>query len=314
MLKVSKERADAARKHAVDFNCPAYFPTKWKAAEAQYTTAGNVPIKTEEDVQRASVMYENAADAYDEIFKDTIPLYAKAKEDEITAAREKLINSGFADYFYGYLQDADDKALLASSWYEAGDYYNAKDAVAAALSEYETMNTGAEILSVRREIIELDFVKYNQNNFNKADETAQTAYDEYGAGKKETAAVNAKKALGLYNNILANGWTVYAGELRTSASSERQQALNEKANIASRDLFNKADGVYVKAENSLKSRNYKDAAASFADSQASFRLARNDTEEKRRKAFDAIKLAEEKIEESNETVNDAERIIEGGTK
>jgi len=314
ILTVSKDRADAAKKRGIDFMCPSFFPSDWNAAEAEYAAAGKITLAVQDDVQRASAMYNSAADDYDEILRKTIPFYAKASENEIAAAREKLIKSGYADYFSEYLHNADEKALLASSQFENGDYINARDTGIDALSEYKAMNTGVEILSLRQEIIDLDFAKYDPDNFYKANETAQTAYDLYKAGNRETAVTDAKKALDIYNNVLAKGWTAYAGEMRGFASSEREQALTERTNVASRDLFNAADSVYAKAENSYKSRNYKDAAVSFADSQARFRLARNDTEEKRQRAFNAIKLAEEKIEESNEAVIDAERIIEGGTR
>jgi hypothetical protein len=307
-------RADAARKRAVDFGCPDYFPGEWNTANSKHTVAANMPKKTQSDVQQAAEMYDNAADDYDEIFRKTIPLLAKAREDEIRAAREKLINTGFTKYYPEYLQKADDKALLALSQYEAGDYYGARDTAADALNEYETLYTGAKILQVRREIIERDFVKYDAAAFEKADETAMAANDKYKAGNKKAAETDAEDALRRYNNILANGWKSNAGEKRSAASLERERALNEKANIASRDLFREADGIFNRAEKSFTSRNYQDAAVSYTDSDALFLQSRLDTEEKRRRALDIIRLAEEKIEESGETAVDAERIIEGGTK
>jgi len=265
-------------------------------------------------VQQAAVMYDNSADAYDEIFRKTIPLYAQAREDEIMAARERLINAGFRNYFPDYLKEADDKALLALSLFEAGDYYTARDTAAAALNEYENLYTGASILLVRREIIERDFVKYDADNFEKTDEAALAVNDEYKAGNKETAAANAEDVLRRYNNILANGWKAYAGEKRATASLERERALNEKANIASRDSFREADGIFNQAEQSYTSQNYQDAAVSYTDSETQFLLSRLDTEEKRQRALDIIRLAEEKIEESSEAAIDAGRVIEGGAR
>ena len=314
MLAAPMSRADAARKRAVDFGCPDYFPSEWYTADSQYAVAANMPKTTQSNVQQAAVMYDNSADAYDEIFRRTIPLYAQARKDEITAARERLINTGFKNYFYDYLKEADDKALLALSLYETGDYYNARDTAADALSDYETLYTGARILQVRQEIIERDFVKYDADNFEKTDEAALAVNDEYKAGKKGKAAADAENVLRRYNNVLANGWRAYAGEKRAAAVSEKERALKEKANIASRDLFREADGIFNRAEKSFTSRNYQDAVVSYTDSDALFLQARLDTEEKRRRASEIIKLAEEKIEESGETAIDAERIIEGGTK
>jgi hypothetical protein len=314
MLADPMGRADAARKRAVDFECPAYFPSEWEDADSQYVVAANMPKTTQNNVQQAAVMYDNSADAYDEIFRKTIPLYAQAKEDEIMAARERLINTGFRNYFHEYLQEADDKALSALSQYEAGDYYTARDTADDALKEYEKLYTGAEILLVRREIIERDFVKYDADSFEKADEAASAVDDEYKSGNRETAIASAEDVLRRYNNVLANGWKAYAGEKRTAASLEREQALNEKANIASRDIFNEADRILNQAGQSFASQNYRNAGISFSDSEARFSLSRLDTEEKRQRALEIIKIAEEKIEESNETAIDAERVIEGAVR
>jgi hypothetical protein len=211
-LGASISRADAARKRAVDFESPDYFPSDWDAVDSIYTSAVNIP-KTTSNIQQLAVMFDNAADSYDEIFRKTIPLYAQAREDEIMTAREELINTGFRKYFPEYLKNADDKVLLALSRFETGNYYDARDIAADALNEYETLYTGARILLIRREIIERDFMKYDTGNFEKADEAAQTANDEFKAGNNKAALTNAEDALRRYDSVLANGLRA-AGETR----------------------------------------------------------------------------------------------------
>jgi len=212
-FEAAVNRADAARIRAVDFESPDYFPSEWDAADSLYVIASNV-LKTPQNLQQIAAMFDSAADAYEEIFRKTIPLYAQAIEDEIMAARDKLINTGFRNYFPGYLKNADDKALLALNWFETGDYYNARDTAADALNEYETLYIGAKILLVRREIIGHDFVKYDADNFDKADETAQTANDEYKGGNIKTAVIYAEDALRRYEAVLAKGLSASAGEMR----------------------------------------------------------------------------------------------------
>jgi hypothetical protein len=202
MLEVSQSRADAAKKRAVDFESPEYFPSEWDAADSLYAVAANMPKTAQENVQQAAVMYENAADAYDEIFRKTIPLYAQAREDEIMDVREKLINTGFRNYFSKYLKSADNKALLALYQFKAGDYYKAGDTAADALNEYETLFTGAGAFLARQEVISRGFALNNADNFEKADETAQRAIYEYEAGNKEAAKTNAEEALFRYNLLI----------------------------------------------------------------------------------------------------------------
>jgi len=200
-------RADEARKRAIDFECPAYFPSEWDAVEAQYAAAANLPSSNQNETQTSA--FYTVADAYDGLFGKTIPLYAQAREDEIISARDELIGTGFTQFFPKYLRNIDQKALAALAQYEAGDYYKAKDTAAEALNEYETLIIGAEIFSTRQEIVDRGFTKYDFDNFDKADEAAQVAINEYEAGNKASAMSAAEEALFYFNIALTNGLTAY---------------------------------------------------------------------------------------------------------
>jgi len=313
-LDEAKVKAEEARKRAMDFESPAYFPSDWESAEALYTTAGNMPKSSANEIQQATASYNTAADAYDELFRKTVPLYAQAREDEIMAAREELIATGFTNSFPDYLQNADKIALEANEQYKDGKYYEAKDTAAKALYEYKILMIGAKIFLARQEVVDRGFWKYDSNNFDKADEVTITAMNEYEAGNKETAVTNAEEALFRYNLVLSNGWTAYSADRRNSAVSERELALSERANIAARDSFREADVIYNQAEGALSSGNFQNAAILYTDAEALFVIARQETEEKRLRAIETIRLAEEKIDESNETAIEAERIIEGGSR
>jgi hypothetical protein len=313
-LDGSKAAADDARKRAVDFESPAYFPSDWEAAENQYIAAGNMPKSTAGEVQRTVAAYNAAANAFNELYRKTIPLYAQAREDEVMAARDELIATGFTNSFPDYLQNADKIALQAYEQYEAGNYYEARDTAAKALNEYETLMTGGRVFLARQEIVDRGFWKYDPDNFDKADEITIAAMNDYEAGNKETAVTKAEEALLRYNLVLSNGWTAYSADRRNSAVSERELALSERANIAARDSFREADAIYNQAETAFSSKNFQNAAILYTDAEALFVISRQETEEKRLRAIETIRLAEEKIEESDETAIEAERIIEGGSR
>jgi len=307
-------KAEAARKRAVDFDSPSYFPSDWEAAEAKYNAAGNMPKSTPSETQQAADSYNAVSDAYDELFRKAIPLYAQAREDEIMAARDELIATGFTNSFPDYLQNADDLALEAVDQYEAGDYYEAKDTAAKALNEYETLMIGAKIFLARQEIVDRGFGKYDPENFDKADEVTITAMDQYEAGNKEAAVVNAEEALLRYNLVLSNGWIAYSSDRRRFTILERDRALSERANIAARDSFREAESIFNQAEEVFSRENYPNAAILYTDAEAIYVISRQETEEKRLRAVESIRLAEEKIEESNVSAIEAERIIEGGSR
>jgi hypothetical protein len=298
----AKIRADQAKKKAMDFDSHNYFPSEWEAAEAKYAEGND------------TAAYIAAADAYNELFKKAVPLYAQAKEDEMMAVREELINTGFTTVFPRYLKNADDLALIAQGKYEAEDYYGAKDAASVALNEYETLLSGAKIYLTRQEIINRGFTQYDADNFLKADEVAQTAIDAYDAGDKAAAFINAEEALLRYNIVLANGWIVYAADRKESAFKERELALAERANIASRETFRKGDALFDNANELFDEENYSDAALAFVEAEAIYAVSRQETEEKRIRAEEAMRIAEEKIEESGGAAIGAEKIIEGVSK
>jgi len=313
-LRGPASRADEARRRAMDFEAPGYFPSDWEAAEAQYAAANNADKSNASDVQEAAALFSTAAETYDDLFNKAIPLYAQAREDEILAARDELIQTGFTSLRPEYLKNADNIALAARDQYEAKDYYKARDTAAEALNEYGTLLTGARVYLTRQEILNRGFRDYDPENFEKADDVAQTAMVEYEAGNKEAALANAEEALLRFNIVLTNGWTAYAAERRASAIAERERAIENKVNVAVRESFREADTVFNQAEDDFKTEVFDSAAVLFTEAEARFALAGQETEEKRRKAEEAIKLAEEKVEESSETASEAERIIEGGSR
>lgn len=291
-------RAEEARQRAMDFEAPSYFPSEWEAAEAQF---------------RAQE-WEPATEAYDELFKKAVPLYAQAREDEIMAIRDEIKASGFADEFPEYLKSVDDVALAAYAQYEAEDYYGAKSTAAQALSEYNTLLVGAKAYQTRREIIDRGFRDFDPENFDRADEIANVALSEYDSGNKQAALTSAEEALLRYNLVLATGWANYAAERRIAAARERELALAEKANIASREFFREADAAFTQAEKDFESEDFRSAGLLYINAESRFVIARQDTETKRIRAEEAIRLAEEKIIESNEAAIEAERLIEGGVR
>ena len=306
-------RAEEARKRAIDFECPDYFPSDWEAVEARYADAGALPKSTDDEVQQAVASLNEVADTYDELFRKTISLYAQAREDEIIAARDELIATGLRASYPEYLRAADKNALRALSQYEAGDYYTARDTATNALYEYQALYAAARVYLTRQEILDRNFDLYDPDSFNKADDVAWSAVNEYEAGNIKAAKDYAEEALLRYSLLLAAGRAAYATNLRDAATAARQRALDVRANVAVRDFFREADAVYSRAETDLKAERYEEAAYLYSESEVRFIIARRDTEEKRRIAEEAIREAEEKIEASDESARLAEKEIEGGS-
>jgi hypothetical protein len=307
-------RAEAARQKVIDFEGHTYFPSEWESAEAKYNQAKLTNQKGTEAVRMVVAAYDAAAEAYEPIFEMAVPLYAQAREDEIMGLRDKLIAAGAKDRFPEPLSTADKTALAALDQYEAKEYYPARDTALKSITMYKTITSAYNAWLTGREIEERGFDGYDPDNFERAGEVLSEAIDAYGREDYAEAQKNADEALNRYNLVLSTGWAAYA-ELRSSfAESERQAALDMKANIATKDLFGEADANYKTAVDSYGSKKYEDAAKQFIDSEALFIMASISAGDKRRIAAEAIREANEKIEESGETARQAEIVLEGGSQ
>ena len=338
-LNAAKTRADEARKKAADFDSSAYFPSEWEAAEALYAQAGQIPTdadianheaiakNNEADVNeainrynsvagtdKAIAAYNDAADAYEAVFKLAIPLYAQAREDEIVALRDNLIAGGWRDVFPETLATADKVALLALEQYEAEDYYTAKDSADQARTMYQILTNAYDAFLVRNEIEEREFISYDPDNFERADEILDSAMRDYEAENYTAAYENTKEALNRYNLVLSAGWAAHAERYAAQAAAARQAALDVKADVAVRVLFSEADTIYKNATSAFDAEKYGDAAKQFYTSEGMFVNAKESTLEKRGIAEQTIDEANRKIEESDETARLAELVIEGGAE
>jgi len=135
--------------------------------------------------------------------------------------------------------------------------------------------------------------------------------DEYEAGNNKAAADNAEEAGYRYNVVLGTGWLNYAADRWAFATNERELAISQKVNIASRDIFREAEDVYEMANNALDDERYQDAAILFTDADALYVIGIRETEAKRRRAQEMISLAEDMIIESDEAAAEAEKLIGG---
>jgi len=304
-LDAAIARAEETRKKASDFDCPSYFPGEWEAAETQYANAGSA---------KTPAAYNTAADAYNSVFKLTIPLYAQAREDEIMALRNSLVAAGVRASFPEIFALADKTALSAQDRYKAQDYYTAKDSAAKALLMYQTMTSAHNAWLAQQEIKEMEVERYDLDNFERAGKILNEAITAYQAENYSLARENANEALSRYNLVLSAGWAAYAERRFSLAETERQAALDVKANIAVRDLFNEADSNYKTAVVSYDSQKYEEAAKQFINAETLFTAARTSASEKRQNAAEIIKKAQEKIARSNEAARQAEAITQGGSE
>ena len=314
-LNTAAARAEEARKLAEDFNGPDFYPAEWDSAEALYNQAQSArSTATPNDVQQSLARYNAAAAAYEALAEDSIARYAEVLEQEIIVARIIAIDSGAAYLAPDYLSGTDAFTVEALALYQAGDYYKARDSGLEARDAYNALGVGVQAYKIRLELEDRDFVYYDAVNIQEADAIALSALDDYEARDIASALSKANDVRARYARSLNLAKESFAADCAAIANAERQRALDLKANVAVKQEYDIANGVFIQGTNFSQRGEFDQAASLFIQSRAMFEAVSISAHEKRLIAEEALRAAESKMVESDEVAQRAELIIEGGAR
>jgi hypothetical protein len=314
-LQEARERVGKARQRANDFNGSLYFSQEWDQAD-------DIITRLEEDreltgmaqVREAISAYNRAAGAFDKIFDDSIPLFAKERENELNSFRAAAVDEGARELLPEYFLTADKTAVLALDKYKNKDYYGAREGILEAVELYRALITGSQALKVRREILERNFIDTDPESFELADLAARTAADAFMDMNTRDAQDGAEEAYIRYDMILKTALEEYASRYREDADLQRQQAIRSKANVAVRQEFDLASSVYSLAEAAFREENFDEAVKFYIQVSSMYKVLEETAGEKRQIAEDALRNAELKMVESDGRARHAELVLEGGTQ
>jgi hypothetical protein len=308
-------RAEKSRKQAFDLDAPAAFAEDWKKAE-DFFLAGRekAQVKTQLSYSEAIKAYTNAADAYDELARKALPIYAEARRKELEKARADAVKAGAERLLPAQLAAADKVADTAQNQFESGDYYTAIATAQEARTRYIILKTGLDALSVQQEIDRRDFAQYDASNYSLAEQKLQASQQAYDAGDVSTAQNNAEEALLRYRLVLNKGREMYASGRSKSALAERQAAQDLKANVAVKSDFERAQVVFTDAEQAFKAEKYDEAADLYAQAEALFAEVKTVAAEKRAKALETMQAAQQKITATEDAAKKADTVLEGGSR
>jgi hypothetical protein len=322
-LQKALSRVETSRKQALDIDSSGYFPPEWDAAEGQFAAAReNAKEATLGDVKNTITLYDAAAESYDTVARKCLPLYYQDLSEEILQARDEAIDAGIRDISPARLEAADKLIDQALEFYEAGEtanagaenYYAAAEAAFGALARYHTLSTGAHAYRLREEIEERGFTQYDTGNYELADESMVSGIAAYDSGDVKAANDNAEEAFLRYTLVMNQGWLSFAGDLRASAEAARRKALSAKANVAVKQEFSNADGVYTRGNVAYNTQDYAGSSEYFSQVIPLFLSAAENAEAKRAVAEEAISTAETRVSKSEKTAQEAEIVLQGGTK
>jgi hypothetical protein len=306
----ARAEAEAARAQARMVDAAFYFPEDWDSAESRYGEADKAggPATLGEARNRADE-WRQIAGAYDDLFGKTLPLFAEDKARQLLAAREAALEAGVRDILPDRFDATDELALSVQDKYDNGDYSGALTDGTTAYDRYVALKTVADAYALKLEADTYDFITYDPENYEAGADAGNKAVDLLDQGSLADAKESAGEAVNRFSLVLENGWIAYTNERSATAQSWRQAALDAKANVAVRNEYQNADRTYNEAHVAMRAGNFEDAADLFERSGILFRQSRDAAVEKQVKAEEAIRLAEQKVSESEANARNAQEII-----
>jgi hypothetical protein len=273
-------RAEENRTKAGDFGGAGFFPGEWEAAEGQMAVAD----------------YGAASDSFAAIFDLCLPLYAQQREEQIMEMRDAIVDAGARAIFPRLVAPADEAALLAWDKFQSGDYYQARDEADRAQEMFGVLDVALEAWQTKQKAA-FTGITGQDAAFLEAESVLEAAMNDYLEGNFPPALEQAGRARDLYAQLLSSGISSSLQEKRALASGERTAAVEARADIAARDIFNRADSIYTDAAVAEQNESYSEAERLLTEAAALFKRAGTLALERRRIATQAIGEAKARIEE-----------------
>ena len=218
-------------------------------------------------------------------------LVAYFLREEIADIAEELVPEA--------LQQADTVGLDAIDKWDAKDYSGAKLGAAQALTMFSGLRTAWDAYALREEIADRAEQLFS-DYLSKADDVALDAIDKWEAEDYPAAKEYAVTA-----------WIMY---LCAASFTERQTAINLKADMAARQEFFSAEAIFNRANAAYNRQNYEEAAPLYEECLFAFRMTTLLALEKQRAAEEALRRANQRAAESYEAARNAELILQGGRR
>jgi hypothetical protein len=303
--------AKALKKKAFDFKLFEVLPDDYKASDALYQKG--LASYNAKDAPAAKDGLNAAIASYKDLLDRGIQLVAAAKRKEAEDMKATAIKAG-ADYSQAERFGAGDEVFdSAAALVDEGKAEEAVPTYEKSRLYYELAFKRAVASQLKLTIDDKGYAKWDSGNFQLA-ETKFAAEEGFWASEKEedrTAGVDGlDEAILRYNLVVQKGREMAVAVVKEKTDASRQRAEAIKANVAVKDMFESAMGMYGEGGSQLAAKEYESAADAYGRSGSAFDDAYAAAAEKRAKATEAMKAAEEATAESQRKASEADPLIE----
>jgi len=330
-FQAAAARADRSRRAAADAGGQARFPADWNRAEGQNTAGRSAPRNTAAETRAAIAQLSSAANGFDSIAERSAPLAAREREEANSALQASMARAAASRqeaaaveaqaHFQAEWRAAESQNTAAGRARRGTpeEMRAASALFTAAADAYDDLARrsrplfAAERADAERSLQQA-IARAGQSRQSAANTDAQANFPREWAGL-ETRHRNAENARRATNAEMRSAANLFSGvadgfddivqrnvrlaeqnegaaiAARATAESQRQAAIDVRANLAVREDFSRAEATLQQANAAFGARSFTAALAGYNQSAGQFAAAARETERMRLLADGAVEEA-----------------------
>ena len=225
---------------------------------------------------------------------------------ELEKVRAEAIELKADTAYPAQFKTAEDAAAQAKSSFESKRFADSQKKAQQAITQYRTLINQMRIAAIKAKIDEHDLSAYDAESYKKAEELfgkIASLYDTDPSGAFETS----EQALGYYESVANAGFAALMGDAKKKADEAKERCDSVKAAAAMSDDYTNTVNQYRKADIAAKDNKYEQAYNGYMAAAEEFGRIYEMVQKKRAQAFEAMKKAKARQDESSQLAKDADR-------
>jgi len=307
------ERAKELKKQAFDLRLYEILADDYKAADAmlakgkEYYDAGNA--------ESAKTELTSAIDAFGSLIKRGLSELVSINKEEAEKQRAAAVGAGAE-------QKAAERLFAGDETYVEAESFSIKKQSEEAVARYERARLYYELaykrsiaLSLMDSIKEKEYERWDSGNYQLGEKKyhlEETLWSSEDESRRSEGLDALDEAVLRFNLVIQKGRESVALAAKTNAEASKNRSEEIKADIAAREEYAEAAELLRKAESLYQYKDYEEALATYERAMSSFDRAYEIVAEKRSRAAQALRAAQEAVEKSREKADSADPIVNTG--
>ncbi len=230
----------------------------------------------------------------------------QAENGALNKARKRAIELGADKAYPEKFSVPENLVASAKTDIEADKLKEALDKFHEAIDRYDTLSNLKLASDMKSEIEEKGFAKYATEDFEKAEKLNAETLENYELDYK-MAKETSDEALGLYKNVVNQGYLEFAKEAKELAKEAKADCDSIKVVRSRTEEYNAAVRLFNVGKSEASEAEHKKAYLAFTHSAEDFKTLYEEVSVKRAEAEKAMEEARKKQEESSNLALEADQ-------